>query len=400
MGFHRRLLEVLNALGELGVRITLAGVSSGDWSGSGWEGVTTASPDLYKGHWSDRYAVAFAVRWDRLRGRRDRLPPLAERWSASPPAMWWWFRHLVARERPTLVLVNHVYWADLPSRLRQRRYVRVLDIIDVMSAQVAMRALLDEAMPSRPVSSQTNARRALEESFFDVVPTDPARWELHKYSRYDLVLAITEDEAQAISRLSPRQRVAAVPMTASVSSQPSSYDGGALFPAGPNPFNVQGYLYFIQRVFPLLADEVPDFVLDVTGASCDDIAPEPGVVLHGLLPDLETLYAHARMAICPLIGGTGQKVKIVDAMAHGVPTVTLAHGARGSPIEHERNGFVARDANEFAHYVRLLWRDQELCVTLGAAARETIDRDFSPSNLAGRLRRLLFDPDDDRGFSH
>jgi glycosyltransferase involved in cell wall biosynthesis len=106
------------------------------------------------------------------------------------------------------------------------------------------------------------------------------------------------------------------------------------------------------------------------------------------------------MAICPLIGGTGQKVKIVDAMAHGVPTVTLAHGARGSPIEHERNGFVARDANEFAHYVRLLWRDQELCATLGAAARETIDRDYSPSNLAGRLRRLLFDPDDDRGFSH
>lgn len=54
------------------------------------------------------------------------------------------------------------------------------------------------------------------------------------------------------------------------------------------------------------------------------------------------IYQQAKFAICPLIGGTGQQVKIIEAMAHGLPVVALHNVSESSPIEHGVNGFIAK----------------------------------------------------------
>ena len=45
---------------------------------------------------------------------------------------------------------------------------------------------------------------------------------------------------------------------------------------------------------------------------CEQLAPVNGVELSGFVPDLTSIYTNSCFAICPLIGGTGQQVKIVD----------------------------------------------------------------------------------------
>ena len=105
--------------------------------------------------------------------------------------------------------------------------------------------------------------------------------------------------------------------------------------------------------------------------------------------NLHDLYKSSRFFICPVFGGTGQQVKIVEAMAHGLPVVALEYAAHHSPLKHGMNGLVAKNIEEFAEHVVRLWNDRSLCRKLGAEARQTIATEFSREKLIRGLASLV-----------
>jgi glycosyltransferase involved in cell wall biosynthesis len=129
--------------------------------------------------------------------------------------------------------------------------------------------------------------------------------------------------------------------------------------------------------------------LQVTGYCSDRVAAEDNVVRGGFVPDLVPVYERARFLVCPVFGGTGQQVKIVEAMAHGLPVVALRRVADRSPLLHGVNGLVAECAEEFAQHVIRLWHDTELCRRLGTAARETVAAEASRGRLLDALSALV-----------
>lgn len=110
----------------------------------------------------------------------------------------------------------------------------------------------------------------------------------------------------------------------------NTYDGSPVFVIFTNPFNIQGLLFFVEKVLPLILAVIPGFKLRVVGDACRVLKPAPGVDLLGFVPDLKLIYVDSGYAICPLIGGTGMQVKIVEAMAHGIPVVALRNVAGSS----------------------------------------------------------------------
>ena len=57
--------------------------------------------------------------------------------------------------------------------------------------------------------------------------------------------------------------------------------------------------------------------------------PYPDVTVF--MPRLHTAYARARVAVVPLRCGAGVKLKVVEALRHGLPLVTTPTGAQGLP---------------------------------------------------------------------
>jgi glycosyltransferase involved in cell wall biosynthesis len=110
----------------------------------------------------------------------------------------------------------------------------------------------------------------------------------------------------------------------------------------------------------------------------------PGIKLRGFIPNLADLYLEAAFLPCPIFGGTGQQVKIVEALAHGLPVIAFEAAAKTSPIIHNVNGLIAHDALEFAEHTVYLWQNRDFCQELGRAGRETIRNEFS-SNLSQRV---------------
>jgi glycosyltransferase involved in cell wall biosynthesis len=129
----------------------------------------------------------------------------------------------------------------------------------------------------------------------------------------------------------------------------------------------------------------PDVVVTVFGPLTAYVTPGTGVRLVGYVPDLAAEYAQARFAIVPVYGGTGQQVKIVEAMAHGLAVVALKPAADRSPLRHRETGLVAAKAEEFAESVLELWNNPELCRRLGEAAREVVAAEYHRDRMLREL---------------
>jgi glycosyltransferase involved in cell wall biosynthesis len=117
--------------------------------------------------------------------------------------------------------------------------------------------------------------------------------------------------------------------------------------------NVVGLLWFIENVWPRLLQQHPDLVFDIVGKNPDErlitaAAIYPGIKLRGFVEDLQAVYQEARVSVAPLLFGSGMKVKVLDAMARGMPTVTTPVGAEGVDYINNRHLAVANSAEDMA----------------------------------------------------
>jgi len=98
--------------------------------------------------------------------------------------------------------------------------------------------------------------------------------------------------------------------------------------------NVDGILWFCDKVAPLLREAEIPFVLKVVGSNPNETVmalAEPDIDIVGFVSDetLDALYRESDIVVAPLRYGAGVKGKVVEAMARGAPVVTTEVGAQG-----------------------------------------------------------------------
>ena len=149
-------------------------------------------------------------------------------------------------------------------------------------------------------------------------------------------------------------------------------DGAALFLASDNPANRDALSSFVDHVLPRVLRQLPHFELKLAGSICAAVADRPNVVKLGWVRDLDAAFRQAPLSINPLLVGTGINIKLLDAMAAGVPTVSTTTGVRGLPPDY-RSGVITvpdEDHAAFADSVVRLATDVQLRRRIGDAAFE------------------------------
>ena len=164
--------------------------------------------------------------------------------------------------------------------------------------------------------------------------------------------------------------------------------------------NAQGLLWFIEQVWPRLVERHPDLRFDIVGKNPDQrlraaAARWDGISLKGFVPDLQEIYRDSRVSVAPLLFGSGMKVKVLDAMARGMPTVTTSVGAEGIDIEHARHLLVADNPQDMANEVDRLLTDPHLWQRLRINSRALISERYTWRQLFTQMHRTL-----DLGLRH
>lgn len=159
--------------------------------------------------------------------------------------------------------------------------------------------------------------------------------------------------------------------------------------------NTRGLQWLIEDVLPRVPASVP-VTLDVVGRPPARPVLSPQVRYHGRVPDVRPYYERAHVAVAPIPFGSGTRLKIVEAMAHGRPVVSTSAGAEGLPVTAGRHYLEGDTPDGFAAALTrvgdaLASGDGRLEPML-AAARRVAERLFWPAiarDLAGHYREAI-----------
>jgi polysaccharide biosynthesis protein PslH len=158
--------------------------------------------------------------------------------------------------------------------------------------------------------------------------------------------------------------------------------------------NEDGILYFVERVLPLVREQIPDVTLQVVGRSPSQrvrslMDIDTNIRVTGRVEDIRPYVQQASVYIVPLRVGSGTRLKIFEAMSMAKPVVSTSVGAEGLPVTHGKNILLADDPAVFASNIVSLLQNSTDRERLGQEARNLVEKNYGWSSVADQFRKVL-----------
>lgn len=152
-----------------------------------------------------------------------------------------------------------------------------------------------------------------------------------------------------------------LPTVKSIFDNDGAFNGDILFIGTMSWFpNEQGVRWFLSSVLPFVNTKKN---INIIGGNLNvDESLSDNVNILGRVPDLDFFYKNAFVFIAPLLSGSGIKIKIINALSHGIPVVTTSVGVEGFPDDWGDAIFVSDDPIQFARYILTLEKNKALWV--------------------------------------
>ena len=118
-----------------------------------------------------------------------------------------------------------------------------------------------------------------------------------------------------------------------------------------------------EKIWSKISKELPDAMMHIYGAYPSQKVlqlhnPKEKFLIHGRAENANDVIINAKILLAPIRFGAGLKGKLLEAMQLGTPSITTNVGAEGINENHNWNGFITDDFNEFASKAVLLYKDE------------------------------------------
>jgi len=196
------------------------------------------------------------------------------------------------------------------------------------------------------------------------------KYEADVLAKFDVIFAVSEDDRRSL------QQIGGDP--ASIRLLPNIPDGALLDAPAPafdatQPMilylatlswqpNIEGVERFVSSVFPLVRKRAPDARLIIAGRGASPalqkrVEATESAEFAGGIDDPESLYGTARIFVDATHSGGGTRLKVLNALARGVPVVASWQAAAGLDIVPGEHLIVARNDQAMAEAIAHLMRD-------------------------------------------
>jgi sugar transferase (PEP-CTERM/EpsH1 system associated) len=153
--------------------------------------------------------------------------------------------------------------------------------------------------------------------------------------------------------------------------------------------NIDGAVNFAREVWPHLRKCQSELIFTIVGKDPSpevrELAQLPGIEVTGTVDDVRPFYREAIAAVVPLNVGGGSRLKILEAMAAGVPVVSTTLGAEGLDVQHDKNIVIADTNEELVEAINRVVENKERRQHLSAAGRALVSRRYDWSRLGSSL---------------
>jgi glycosyltransferase involved in cell wall biosynthesis len=267
-----------------------------------------------------------------------------------------------------LAVIEHFWCAPYCTQAAAVSDVTILDLHNIES-------VWHERCAISGSGAQALAHRAFENICHDL----EEEW----LPRFTYVLAASGADAQRVRKIAPESNVFIYPNSIPSVPMPSRQEEDIIVFSGNLEYypNISAVRHFRQVIWPELRELWPGLVWRLIGknpqAVKEIVKGDTRIEFSGPVGNAIEELARAKVAIVPVLEGSGTRVKIIEAWAAGVPVVSTALGAEGLSARHREHLLLADGAREFLDAVSTLLDDPPLRNRLGRAGRYLFEREFT-----------------------
>lgn len=293
-----------------------------------------------------------------------RTPPLVDRFAGFAPVI----SRMLAGRTYQLGIVEHSWAAPYVAQIAPHCSRTVLDLHNVESV-----------LHDRCASTESGPLAMAHRVFRDASRALERQW----FVQFSQVLATSPQDAEIVRTLAAGARVTVYPNALPPTPLPAHPDEEAIVFSGNMEYhpNVQAVCFFREDVWPRLRERWPNLVWRLVGRNPAAVrrytSGDPRIEVVGPVDNAVTELAKSRIAIVPLLSGSGTRLKILEAWAAGLPVVSTTIGAEGLPITDGQTAILANGGDDFASAVTRLLTCTELRSALGKAGRLLLDKEFT-----------------------
>lgn len=338
--------------------------------------------------------------------------------TVSPPA---WtrsqrLRHLLLTRQPDIA--GRFFDETFADHLRGLLQTNSFDLIQFEGIEmVCYLPLAKQVQPeAKQVFDTFNAEYALQKTIFQIDRQDPRRWPAAAYSwlqidrirRFeqqmcagaDAVVAVSPEDAALLQPICPKGRIHIVPSGVWVAHYTPSQDqvygqsisqpeGHSLIFTGKMDYrpNVDAISWFVDSILPLI--DVPDLRLFIVGQKPHPrlvhLAERDDIHLTGWVESVVPFLHSGNVYVAPLRMGSGTRLKLLEAMAAGIPIVatTIASAGLVAPVLDAMR--IEDDEAHFAAAITELLHDPAQRQDRRNRAQEAVRQHYDWSVLIPRL---------------
>jgi len=296
---------------------------------------------------------------------------------------------------------------DLVWLIHRQIYTKQIDVLQLEYTVLGQYAAQFRRIPSilfeHDVYFQSIARRL--PFMTDLMEKIAARWEYLRSLRWELRMLPTLDRIQVCSRDNAEYLLSFLPRLkgriddgyrAGIETSRYTYQS-----ADREPFtilflgsfrhtpNQEALTWFVEQVLPLVLAEEPRARVLVIGSEPPPLSSfrhAEAVELIGFVEDVREPLARYSLFVCPILSGSGVRVKLLEAFAAGIPVVSTRLGAEGLADRDGEICALADQPADFARHVVELLRDPQKAAAMAARAREEV---VTKRDMRGMTQRLV-----------
>jgi glycosyltransferase involved in cell wall biosynthesis len=291
-------------------------------------------------------------------------PPLVDRFSGFDEQI----REAVAGRKYEIGIIEHFwcasYWEPVAT-VCQRTVLNLHNIESVLHTRCALAEGPAAGFAHRLFST---ACREMERTWLP---------------RFSEVLATSEPDAATVLGIAPAARVRVYPNAIPARPAPELRDENSVVFSGNMEYhpNTSAVRFFRREVWPRLRERWPGLVWRLLGRNAAAVSQftsgDARIEVAGAVEDAVPELARSKVAVAPLLAGSGTRLKILEAWAAGVPVVSTSLGAEGLPVRPGEHVLLADGAGEFAEAVSRLLASKELRRDVGNAGRLLLEKEFT-----------------------
>ena len=320
-----------------------------------------------------------------VRGLFSATPVAVERF--HPPGMRAFLEDLIRRERFACAVVDHLaptsYFPDLPHAIFFQHNVET----------VIWRRHVE------------HAANPLRRAYFKLQADRMYRYERRVSQASGHIVAVSRTDADVMRRLFDVTRVTEIPTGVDIDYfLPGKTGDSACQPVPTADLvfvgsmdwlpNVDGVLYFVREILPLIRRQRPATTLAIVGRTPPPkilqlAAEDAAIQVTGTVPDIRPYLWNSAVSIVPLRIGGGTRLKIYEAMAAQIPVVSTTIGAEGLSVNPPEDIRIADTPDRFASHCLELLASPEIRARLSHSAWQMVNSNYSWEHVARCFEKIM-----------